>query len=56
MVKLISQSCGEQQQAVCCQGDMETFEGNPGTHEHLTSLRNKLQQKQTGILSASIPA
>ena len=28
------------------QGDMEPFEGDPRTHGHLTSLRNKPQQKQ----------
>ena len=39
-----------------CQGDMESFEGDPSTHGHLTSLRNKPQQKQPGQLSASILA
>ena len=38
-----------------CQGDMKQFEGDPGTRELLTSLRNKLQQKQPGKLSTSIP-
>ena len=38
------------------QGDMEPFEGNPSTRGHLTSLRNKPQQKEPGQLSASIPA
>ena len=37
------------------QGDMEPFEGDPSTRGHLTSLRNKPQQKQHGQFSASIP-
>ena len=39
-----------------CQGDMQPFEGNPRTRGHLTSLRNKPQQKQPRQLSASILA
>ena len=31
-----------------CQGDMEPFEGDPSTRGHLTSFRNKTQQKQPG--------
>ena len=38
------------------QGDMEPVEGNLNTRGHLTSLRNKPQQKQLGQLSASICA
>ena len=38
-----------------CQGDMQPFEGDPYTRGHLTSLRNKPQQKQPRQLSASIP-
>ena len=39
-----------------CQEDMEPFKGDPSTHGHLTSLRNKPQQKQPRQLSASILA
>ena len=39
-----------------CQGDMDPFEGNPSTRGHLTSLRNKPQQKQPRERSASILA
>ena len=39
-----------------CQEDMEPFEGDPSTHGHLTSLKNKPHQKQPGQLLASIPA
>ena len=39
-----------------CQGDMESFEGDPSTRGRLTSLRNKPQQKQPRWLSASIHA
>ena len=39
-----------------CQGDMESFEGDPSTRGRLTSLRNKPQQKQPGQFSASILA
>ena len=39
-----------------CQGDMESFEGDPSTRGRLTSLRNKPQQKQPRQLSASILA
>ena len=39
-----------------CQGDMGPFEGNPNTCGHLTSLRNKPQQKQPRQLSAPILA
>ena len=39
-----------------CQGDMQPFEGDSSTHEHLTSLRNKPQQKQPRQLSASMLA
>ena len=31
-----------------CEGDMEPFEGDLNTRGHLTSLRNKPQQKQPG--------
>ena len=33
-------------QLSACQGDMQPFEGDPYTRGHLTSLRNKPQQKQ----------
>ena len=36
-----------------CQGDMEPFEGDLSTRGHLTSLRNKPQQKQPRQLSVS---
>ena len=36
-------------------GEMEPFEDHPSTRGHLTSLRNKPQQKQPGQLSALIP-
>ena len=39
-----------------CQGDIESFEGDPSTRERLTSLRNKPQQNQPRKLSASILA
>ena len=39
-----------------CQGDIEPFEGDLSTRGHLTSLRNKPQQKQPRKLSASIHA
>ena len=55
MAKLISQSCGELQPAVCLSRDMQPLEGDPYTRGRLTSLRNKPQQKQPGQLSASIP-
>ena len=42
-------------QLSACQGDVQPFEGDPYTRGHLTSLRNKPQQKQPGKLSASIP-
>ena len=42
-------------QLSACQGDMQSFEGDPYTHGCLTSLRNKPQQKQPEQLSASIP-
>ena len=42
-------------QLSACQGDMQPFEGDLYTHGHLTSLRNKPQQKQPRQLSASIP-
>ena len=35
-------------QLSACQGDMQPFEGDPYTRGHLTSLRNKPQQKQPG--------
>ena len=38
-----------------CQGEMEPFEDHPSTRGCLTSLRNKLQQKQPGQLLALIP-
>ena len=42
-------------QLSACQGDMQPFEGHPDTWGRLTSLRNKPQQKQPGLLSVSIP-
>ena len=39
-----------------CQEDMEPFEGDPSTRGHLTSLRNKPQQKQPRQLLAPILA
>ena len=54
MGKLISQSCGELQLAVCLPRDMEPFEGDPSTRGRLTSLRNKPQQKQPRQLSVVI--
>ena len=38
-----------------CQGDMESFEGDPNTRGCRTSLGKKPQQKQLRQLSASIP-
>ena len=38
------------------QGDVEPFEGDPSTRGHLTSLRNKPQQKQPRQLSAPVLA
>ena len=55
MAKLISQSCGELQPAVCLPRGHAAIEGDPDTRGRLTSLRNKTQQKQPGQLSASIP-
>ena len=46
MGKLISQSCGTIQLAVCLPGEMEPYKDHPSTHECPTSLRNKSQQKQ----------
>ena len=40
MAKLISQSCGDLQLAVC-PGEMEPFKDHLSTHGHLTSLTNK---------------
>ena len=37
------------------QGEMELFEEHLSTRGHLTSLKNKPQQKQLGKLSALIP-
>ena len=54
MAKLISQSCGELQPAVCLPRGYGLFEGDPSTRGRLTSLRNKPQQKQPRQLSASI--
>ena len=53
MAKLISQSCGELQPAVCLSREIEPSEGHPCTRGCLTSLRNKPQQKHPGKLSAS---
>ena len=41
-----------------CPGEMEPFKDHPiaSTHGHLTSLRNKPQQKQPGQPSLPIPA
>ena len=39
-----------------CQEEMEPFEDHPSTCGHLINLRNKLQQKQPGKLSAPIHA
>ena len=44
MVHHTSHTCGDLQPAVCLFGEIRPFKDN--THEHLTSLRNKLQQKQ----------
>ena len=55
MSKLISQSVVNYSRQSACQGDMESFEGNPSTSECLTSLRNKSQEKQPGKFSASTP-
>ena len=38
------------------QGHMESFEGDPSTCGRMTSIRNKLQEKQSGQLSLSIPS
>ena len=38
-----------------CQENMQPFEGDPSIRGHLTSLRNKPQQKQPRQLSESIP-
>ena len=44
-----SASCGvNYSQLSAYQWDMEPFEGDLSTHGHLTSLRNKPQQKQPG--------
>ena len=37
------------------QEEMEPFENWPSTSGHLTSLRNKPQQKEPGQLSLSVP-
>ena len=55
MAKLISQLCGELKLVVCCQEDMQPFEGDPSTRGRLTGLRNKPQQKQPEQLLASVP-
>ena len=53
---IISQLCSKfYSQLSAYQGDMQPFEGNLSTCGHLTSLRNKLQQKQPRKLLASIP-
>ena len=39
-----------------CQEDIQSFEGEPRTLGHLTSLRSTSQQKQPKRISASIPA
>ena len=43
-------------QLSACQGNTQPFEGEPSTHGHLKSLRNKPQQKQPRQLSASVLA
>ena len=55
MAKLISSLVVNCSQLSPCQGDMQSFEGDPDISGHLTSLRKKTQQKQPGQLSASIP-
>ena len=55
MAKLINQSCGESQPAVCLLREDGTIIEHPSTCGRLTSLRNKPQQKQPVQLSAPIP-
>ena len=55
MAKLISQWCGDYNWLSACEGDMEPFEGDPSTCGCPTSVRNKPQEMQPGLLSASIP-
>ena len=54
MAKLIGQLCGELQMSAC-QGNIQPFQGDLDIRGHLTSLRNKPQQKQPGQFSAPIP-
>ena len=55
MAKLISQSCGELQPAICLSRGDGNIEDNPSIRGHLTSFSNKSQQKLPEQFSVSIP-
>ena len=55
MVKFLSQSCGELQQAVALSRRDEAIWKTPQHHGHPTNLKYKPQQKQPGQLLAPIP-